>query len=396
MSLCAGGTATGPCVSRQKHVLTTMRCPVLLAALLVATACQAQPADQVESVMTEAGAVSVVPVAEGLDHPWALAFLPDGRMLVTERPGRLRIVSADGTVSPAVAGTPTVYAQGQGGLLDVALDPDFESNGLVYLSYAKPGPEGSAATALGRAVMQGDSLTGWEDLFVQEPFVTGPNHFGSRIAFGPDGHLFLSTGERFKFDPAQDLETHLGKVIRLNRDGSIPDDNPFVGRDGQDAIWSYGHRNVQSLAVDPATGQLWEAEYGPLGGDELNRVEPGVNYGWPLVSWGAHYDGRPIPDPPTRPELRDAAKQWTPVISPSGMAFYTGDVFGEWTGSLMISSLTKQGVTRVVIEDGAVTHEEQIPLGSRIREVDAGPDGLVYVLTDATDGAVWRIEPLVE
>ena len=339
----------------------------------------------------------VVTVAEDLEHPWGMTFLPDGRMLVTERPGRLRIVSVDGTVSEPVTGTPEVRANRQGGLLDVALDPDFETNGFVYLSYSKPGSDGTAATALGRGVLQDNSLDAWEDLFVQQPFFNAGLHFGSRIAFSPDGYLFLSTGDRGAFGPAQDLGTHVGKLLRLNPDGSVPDDNPFVGQDGaRPEIWAYGLRNAQSLAFHPETGELWEAEFGPRGGDELNRIEPGTNYGWPLVSWGMHYDGRPIPDPPARPDLTDAVTYWTPVISPSGMAFYTGDVFPAWTGSLMISSLSRQGIMRVVIEDGEVTHEEQIELGERIREVEVGPDGHIYALTDATSGRILRLDPASE
>ncbi len=310
-------------------------------------------------------------------------------------PGRLRIITSDGDVSDPVAGVPTVYAQGQGGLLDVALDPDFDTNGFVYLSYARPGPGGTAATAVGRGRWDADSLADFEVLFTQKDYLEGPNHFGSRLAFGPDGMLYISTGERFKFTPAQDLTNHLGVIARIHPDGSIPEDNPFVDSgDALPEIWSYGHRNVQSLAFHPSTGDLWEAEFGPLGGDELNRIAPGVNYGWPTVSWGSNYDGSSIPNPPTRPELTDAVKQWTPVISPSGMAFYMGDRFAEWTGSLFISSLSRLGLVRLVIEGGAVTHEEILPLDSRIREVEAGPDGYLYVLTDKRNGSVLRMAPL--
>lgn len=232
-------------------------------------------------------------------------------------------------------------------------------------------------------------------IFREEPWITGPNHFDGRIVFDRQGHLFLTLGERFQFQPAQDLSNHLGTIVRLNRDGSIPRDNPFVGRpNAEAAIWSYGHRNSESAALDPATGALWVAEMGPLGGDELNRPEAGRNYGWPVVSWGINYDGTTIPKPPTHPEFADAAKEWTPVIAPSGMLFYTGDVFPAWRGSALIGGLVTHGLVRVKIDGNKVTGEERIPLGARIRDVEQGPDGMVYVLTDRDDGNVWRLAPL--
>lgn len=373
----------------------------LLAAALVGAPALAQSSQipsmgQAGSVMTSAGPIAVENLADGLEHPWGLAFLPDGRLLVTERnSGELHILGLDGKLSDPVEGTPTVYAQGQGGLMDVALDPDFAENGYVYLSYAAPGPEGSAATALGRGRFADDRIEGFEVLFRQEPWITGSKHFGNRIAFSPEGHVFLALGERFQFDPAQDPSNHLGAVVRINRDGSVPEDNPFVGDpNAADEIWSYGHRNIESAAIDPETGALWVVEMGPLGGDELNRPEAGRNYGWPAVSWGINYDGTEIPDPPTRPEFADAVKQWTPVISPSGMAFYTGSVFPEWRGSALIGSLTRQALVRVRVEGDAVVEEEIIPLDARIRDVEQGPDGHVYVLTDKDDGNVWRLSPL--
>ena len=378
---------------------------LLSAALLVTAGACAQPepagppsasaaAAPVATVETEAGTLGVYEEATGLDHPWGIAFLPDGRALVTERAGRLHLLG-DGTLD-LVAGTPEVVDEGQGGLLDVALDPDFETNALVYLTYAKPGP-GGAATAVGRGRLEGGALVGFEELWAQAPFHRGGRHFGSRIAFAPDGSLLVSTGERGQKDPAQDLGDTVGTIVRLNPDGSVPDDNPFVGQDGaRPEIWAYGIRNAQSLAVDPATGEVWEAEFGPRGGDELNRIEPGVNYGWPLVSSGVNYSGTPIPDPSTRPDLRAAVRAWSPVISPSGMLFYTADAIPEWTGSLMLGSLGRQGVVRLVLEGDAVTHEETVELDIRIRDVEQGPDGSVYVLTDDTDGAVWRLAPLTD
>jgi glucose/arabinose dehydrogenase len=369
----------------------------LVAALTVApAAAQSFSGPQVESVLTASGPIAVQDLAGGLNHPWGMAFLPDGRLLVTERnSGELHVLSPDGTLSAPVEGTPNVFAQGQGGLLDVALDPDFATNSYVYLSYAEPGPEGSAAAALGRGRWTDDRIEGFERIFLQEPWITGQNHFGNRIVFDGEGHLFLTLGERFQFDPAQDLGNHLGKVIRINHDGSIPADNPFVGdANAQDEIWSYGHRNVQAAALHPETGQLWLAEMGPLGGDELNQPEAGKNYGWPVVSWGINYDGSEIPDPPTRPDFADAAKHWSPVISPSGMVIYTGDVFPAWSGNVFIGSLSGHQLVRLEMTDGAVTGEERIPLGTRIRDVEQGPDGALYVLTDADDGHVWRIAPM--
>ena len=381
---------------------TTSTLKRLAAVALVAAALTSAPATaqldttkQVESVMTEAGPITVGEVVSGLTHPWGMAFLPDGRLLVTERGGNLHVVSTDGKMSP-VAGTPTVYAQGQGGLLDVALDPNFEENNYVYLSYAAPGPEGSAASALGRGRLTGNQIEGFEQIFLQEPWITGPNHFGGRIVFTPEGQLFLTLGERFQFDPAQDLSNHLGTVVRLNPDGSVPEDNPFAGQDTARAeIWSYGHRNIQAAALHPETDALWVTEMGPLGGDELNQPEAGKNYGWPVVSWGMNYDGTDIPDPTTRPEFADAVKHWSPVISPSGMIFYTGDVFPEWQGSAMIGGLSAHDLVRLEI-DGETVTEERIPLGERIRDVEQGPDGLVYVLTDLAEerGSVWRLAPL--
>jgi len=364
--------------------------PFLVLASVTPALGQGQP-----RLKTDTGEIAVETVARGLNHPWGAAFLPDGRMLVTERIGRLRIMANDGQVSPPLDGVPRVISRGQGGLLDVALDPAFAQNRLVYLSYAEA-RDGGAATAAGRGRLNdaGTALEGFTVIFRQEPAVSGGNHFGSRLAFTPDGKLFISTGDRFKFDPAQDLSSHIGKLIRINPDGSVPPDNPFVNRkDAKPEIWSYGHRNAQGLAVQPETGVLWEGEFGPLGGDEINLPEAGKNYGWPLVSWGKHYDGREIPNPPTRPDLADAVRHWTPAISFSGMAFYAGDAFPGWRGNLLLAGLASQTLARLSIEGRRVTGEERIRIGTRIRHVVPGPDGLVYLLTDEDSGRVLRLSP---
>ena len=338
------------------------------------------------------GALKVETVAKGLEFPWGLAFLPDGRMLVTERPGRLRIAAKDGTLSEPLKGVPEVFAEGQGGLLDVALDPKFTENSLVYLSYSEPGEDDTSGTAVARGKLGADGIENVEVIFRQKPKVDDDLHYGSRLAFSPDGMLFVTLGERFKVAPAQDLSTTLGKVVRINPDGSVPDDNPFVGQEGKlPEIYSYGHRNPQGAAIHPETGKLWENEFGPLGGDELNIIEPGKNYGWPEVSWGKHYNGKAIPEPTTRPEFVDAIKHWTPVISPSGMTFYTGDAIPAWKGNLLLSGLSSQAIVRLALDGEKVTGEERIELGKRIRNVVQGPDGAVYVLTDQKKGKILRL-----
>jgi aldose sugar dehydrogenase len=340
---------------------------------------------------TKAGTIKVETVTTGLSHPWGLAFLPDGRMLVTERSGTLRLVSKDGKLSPPLSGVPQVVVAGQGGLLDVAIDPDFKSNNLVYLTYSEPG-EGGASTAVARGKLGESGLEGVEVIFRQEPKVQGGNHFGSRLVFAPDGKLFVTLGERFTFAPAQDLTNDLGKIVRINPDGSVPNDNPFVGRkDARPEIWSYGHRNPQGAAIHPETGKLWENEFGPRGGDELNIPQAGANYGWPVVSWGNHYTGEDIPDPPTHPEFADATYHWNPVISPSGTTFYTADAIPAWKGNLLIGGLSEQAIVRLTLDGEKVVGEERIPMGARIRDVVQGPDGAVYALTDEGNGKILRL-----
>lgn len=361
----------------------------VFAALMTASAGEAA-----ERVLdTAAGKIKLETLAAGLEHPWGLAFLPDGRMLVTERAGRLRIVSPGGQISPPLAGVPEVSAQGQGGLLDVALSPDFAADGRAYLCYAEAG-RGGAGTAAARGRLSEGGLTDVQVIFRQQPKVSGDNHFGCRLVFAPDGTLFITLGERFKFEPAQDLDSHLGKIVRIHPDGRVPADNPFARRtDARPEIWSFGHRNVQGAAIHPVTGALWTAEFGPRGGDEVNVPEAGRNHGWPLVSWGAHYSGREIPNPATRPDLADAIVHWTPAISPSGITFYTGTAFPAWRGNLLLAGLSSQALIRLSLEGTRVTGEERIELDERIRHVRQGPDGAVYLLTDADDGEIWRLSP---
>ncbi|MDX5437201.1 MAG: PQQ-dependent sugar dehydrogenase, partial [Pontibacter sp.] len=349
---------------------------------------------QKSSVKAEAGSVNVETLAGDLNHPWGMAFLPDKRLLVTERSGTLRILDQNNKLSAPLKGVPAVFARGQGGMLDVALDPDFNQNRLVWLSFAEPGPNGTASTAVGRGQLEGNELKDFKVIFRQQPKVEGNNHFGGRIVFTPEGHLILTMGERFKFEPAQDLSNHLGTIVRLNRDGSIPPDNPFVGKSNAEAaIWSYGHRNIESAAIDPATKKLWVAEMGPKGGDEFNQPAAGRNYGWPVVSWGKHYDGGNIPNPPTRPEFADAVIHWTPTISPSGMVFYTGSLFPAWKGSALIGGLTSSGIVRVKVNGEQAEEVERIPLATRVRDVEQAPDGSVYVLTDQSNGKILRLSP---
>jgi glucose/arabinose dehydrogenase len=336
-------------------------------------------------------------VAAGLEHPWGLAFLPDGRMLVTERPGRLRIVGGDGRVSEPLAGVPQVFARGQGGLLDVALDPRFAENRLVYLSYAEPGEGGTAGTAVARGRLGEGRLEDVRVIYRQQPKVGGAQHFGSRLVFARDGTLFVTQGDRYAYrEGAQDLSVGFGKIVRIHPDGSVPRDNPFVGRPGaRPEIWSYGHRNVQGAALHPETGDLWTAEHGARGGDELNRPEAGKNYGWPVITYGVDYSGATIGEGTAKPGMEQPVYYWDPVIAPSGMTFYTGGALPGWKGSVFIGSLRPGLLVRLTLADGRVAREERYlaELRERIRDVRQGPDGLLYLLTDSPDGRLLRVVP---
>jgi glucose/arabinose dehydrogenase len=372
------------------------RAVTLLASVLALTAPILAQADT-PVAKTAQGPVRLVTVAEGLEHPWGIAFLPDGRALVTERPGRLRIVAMDGKVGEPLAGVPAVHAVNQGGLLDVALDPDFGANRLVYLSFAEP-REGASGTAVARGRLTEVGLADVEVIFRQQPTVKGGHHFGSRLVFARDGRLFVTLGDRFsERTRAQTLDSHLGKVVRIERDGKVPADNPFAGRAGAlPEIWSYGHRNVQGAALHPKTGELWTHEHGPRGGDELNRTLAGRNYGWPTVSYGIEYSGGKISDSPTAPGIEPPVHHWVPSIATSGLVFYTGDRFPKWRGSAFVGGLASKQVARLEMDGDRVVSEERLledVVRERVRDVEQGPDGLIYLLTDEKKGRLLRIEP---
>ncbi|WP_404421224.1 PQQ-dependent sugar dehydrogenase [Thalassospira australica] len=356
-------------------------------------------AREIHREQTEHGTIIVEEVATGLSYPWAMVFLPDGSALITEREGRLRLMAPDGSLSAGLSGVPEVYASGQGGLLDIALDPDFGSNRRVYLSYAEPRSQGENATAVARAVLDDSNkwLSNVEVIFQQQPSYSGNKHFGSRLVFAPDGNLFVTLGERSSLrDEAQNLGNHLGTVVRIAPDGSVPDDNPFVGQDGvMPEIWSYGHRNPQGAALNPESGELWLHEHGPRGGDEVNIPEAGKNYGWPVITHGQEYFGGEIGVGTEKEGMEQPIHYWVPSIAPSGMAFYTGDAVDEWQGDIFVGALAGRLLVRLDREDDRITGEERMleDLGERIRDVSMGPDGMIYLLTDASSGRVLRLRP---
>lgn len=338
----------------------------------------------------------LITVAEGLAHPWSLAFLPGGDILVTERPGRLRILR-DGDLDPTpVPGTPEVAAVGQGGLLDIALHPKFAETGWIYLTYAGRG-SGGLATELARARWDDGRLVDLERLLVATPRAGGGRHFGSRLAFGADGYLYMTVGERGSPERAQDLGDLAGSVLRLTESGGVPPDNPFVGRDGaRPEIFTYGHRNPQGLMRHPQSGAIWAVEHGPLGGDELNVIEAGTNYGWPVITYGRSYAGFPIGEGESKPGMAQPVHYWVPSISPSGVTVYDGTAFPDWRGSLFLGALSGRALVRLELEGRNVVHEERLleDLGVRVRDVRQGPEGRLYLLTDAPNGSVLRLEPV--
>ena len=388
-----------------------VRAAALAAVAAVGAAALPAPAAVVQS---KAGPVNVEPLAK-LEHPWGMTFLPDGRLLITEKPGRLRIY-ADGKLSEPVAGVPQVHFRGQGGLLDVEIDPDFAQNQYVYLSYSEPAedqqegardsvdrrlgvnfkPEDHVlkGAAIARGKLEGNKLSDVKVIWRAVPKTLGRGHFGGRIVFSPDGKLFYTSGERQRFEPAQDLGSHLGKVIRINPDGTVPTDNPFVNQAGAlPEIWTYGNRNPLGAAIDPKTKQLWVNEMGPKGGDEFLKIERGENYGWPVVSEGKHYDDSPIPPHKSQAEFAQPDYVWNPVISPSGMIFYNGSMFPAWRGLSLNGGLSSRAIVLMKIDGDDVSEADRLDMKMRVRDLIEAPDGAVLILSDGPNGELLRLTP---
>jgi aldose sugar dehydrogenase len=338
---------------------------------------------------------------EGLEHPWSMTWLPDGTMLITERPGRLRLVR-DGELHPeSVRGLPPIYSEGQGGLLDISLHPDFKENRLLYFTFAR-GNEDENSTAVARAVFEDHELHDLEVLFTAEPLKSDGQHFGSRIVWLPDKTFLVSVGDggnrpqsidgTLNREYAQKMDSHLGKVIRLNDDGTVPEDNPFADDPtAKPEIWTLGHRNIQGIAVDPENGHVWANEHGSRGGDELNLLIAGENYGWPVVTYSREYYGPRISEETSRPGMEDPKAVWTPAQAPSGLLFYTGDVFPEWRGNLFSGGLAGEQIRRIVLQETEVVRQESLTIGQRVRDVRQGPDGYIYLLTDHSNGQLLRL-----
>jgi glucose/arabinose dehydrogenase len=398
-----GGHPRHPGNNHVRSVIASLRAvraisisPALLAPALLFCAGCAQAFEGAQVVATQQARVELTVVTSGLEHPWGIAFLPDGRALVTERPGRLRIVDRSGKVGEPLAGVPVVDAVGQGGLLDVTLDPEFARNQRIYLSYAEPRGDGMNGTSVARAMLGPKGLEDVTVIFRQQPAMASRHHFGSRLVFGRDGNLFVTLGDRNSGrDKVQLLDNHIGKVVRIDRDGKAPADNPYLKQAGAlPEIWSIGHRNVQGAALDPATGDLWTNEHGPKGGDELNRTLGGRNYGWPLITYGMEYSGKPISDKTAAPGLESPVHFWVPSIATSGLAFYTGATIPAWKDNVFVGGLKSGELSRLEMRDGKVVSEERLfgeALQKRIRTVVNGPDGALYLLTDEDDGQLIRV-----
>lgn len=349
-------------------------------------------------IKTESGTVRVNTIAEGLENIWSLAFLPDGKMLVTERAGRMRIVTPDGKLGEPLQGLPPIYNQGQGGLLDVVLAPDFATSKKIYFSYSEPGEKGTSSTAVSSAILDGNKLEKVTRIFSQKPKVESNNHFGSRLVWAPDGTLFITLGERYsEKDKAQILDNHQGKVIRINADGTVPQDNPFVKTPGAlPEIWSYGHRNMQGAAINPLTKKLWTGEHGPQGGDELNIDEAAKNYGWPVITYGENYGGGKIGEGTHKEGMEQPVYKWVPSIATTGFIFYTGNKFPQWKNNILLASLKEQTLVRLVLDGDKITKEERMlknELGQRLRSVIQGPDGLIYLVTDESKAKILQLSP---
>ena len=373
--------------------------PILVPILLALLAAPVSAQQKSEVVASAKAKFRVETVAGGLEHPWALAFLPDGRKLVTERPGRIRILGSDGKLSAPLAGVPKVAAVGQGGMLDLVPAPDFATSQRIYFTFAEPRDAANGTSVAHARLVEEKGAARLEDvqvIFRQQPAVRGGFHFGSRIAFARDGNLFVGLGERYQRDQAQDLSGHLGKVIRIRPDGTVPPDNPFAGRAGaRPEIWSYGHRNIQAAAIHPQTGKLWLVEHGPRGGDEVNVPDKGKNYGWPAIGYGVDYSGARIHEGTHKEGMEQPIHYWVPSIAPSGMAFYTGDAFPGWRGSLFVGSLNRATLVRLELDGEKVTKEERL-IDSRdfnIRDVRQAPDGTLWLLTLGRDARVLRLVP---